>query len=391
MNKKELASMKKEFKIESVMLNIKQIYSVYLKKDNGEVIHNEFSYFDKMEEEKQELYINNFKKMLGGAIDTKLFQLDFEKDETKDNAQEVLCELLENSEEEVDKFKEEADKLVKKIYENCNYDTDIVITFIKGEYWKGNKKLRSEADESIDDYVQALRFTMGSINKIDAAKSALKFDYKAKEFKANSSLEAVINLNNPIEGFMFPNFNGGYEDVNNIIYYTSKAKEINTSFVKDVLSCNVVLTAEDEKDHFVSILNTVADEQITPAIMHDIYEKLYTKSEEDEDEEAAATLDLKELEKVLSESGVETKNSLEAAFEEVVGASNYDFKVRNIVPDFNTKSVKITNSNSNITVMPKDLNTIKQVRNKDGKKYLMIEIEEDVIINGIKVKTEELN
>lgn len=392
MNKKEIASMKKEFKLGSVMLNIKEIYSVYLKKDNGEIIHSEFSYFDKMEEEKQELYLNNFKKVLSGTIDTKLFQLNFENLEgVKENSQEFLCNLLEASEEQIDLFKENADNLVEKIYNNCNYDTDIVITLIKGEYWKAKKKLREEADESIDDYVQALRFTMGSINKIDAPKSALKFDYKAKEFKANSSLESVINLNNPIEGFMFPNFNGGYEDVNNIIYYTSKAKAINTSFVKDVLNCNLVLTAEDEKENFINILNAAADEQITPAIMQEIYEKLYIKSEDEDEEEIAATLDIKDLKRILSESGIESTDNLENAFEEIVGAENYDFKIRNIIPDFNAKSVKITNSTSNITVMPKDLSTIKQVKNKEGKKYLMIEIEEDVVINGVKVKTEELN
>ena len=77
MNKKDLADLRKEFKLNSYMMPIKEIYSVYLKKDNGEIITKELNHFEMMDMEKRELYLNNFKKVLTGTIDAKIFELDF--------------------------------------------------------------------------------------------------------------------------------------------------------------------------------------------------------------------------------------------------------------------------------------------------------------------------
>jgi len=66
-------------------------------------------------------------------------------------------------------------------------------------------------------------------------KRTLKFDYTDNEFKANSALDSVINLNAPLEGFMFPSLSNGYSDYNKVLYYVSKPKELNTSFIENVL------------------------------------------------------------------------------------------------------------------------------------------------------------
>jgi hypothetical protein len=82
MNKKEIADIRKEFKLDSNLMKIQEIYTVYLKKDNVQidfepVIHSEFDYFDRMDMDKKELFLGSFKKVLTGALDTKLFELNF--------------------------------------------------------------------------------------------------------------------------------------------------------------------------------------------------------------------------------------------------------------------------------------------------------------------------
>ena len=89
MNKKELANIRKEFKLDSGMMKIQEIYSVYLKKDNVQIdyepiIHSEFDYFDRMDMDKKELFLGNFKKVLTGAIDTKIFDLEFQNVEEEE-------------------------------------------------------------------------------------------------------------------------------------------------------------------------------------------------------------------------------------------------------------------------------------------------------------------
>jgi len=73
------------------------------------------------------------------------------------------------------------------------------------------------------------------------------------------------------------------------------------------------------------------------------------------------------------------------AFGEMVGDDKFEFKIENILP----KSIKIQNSDTSVTIAPKDLNHIKQVRDKNGNKCLLIRLDEDVLIEGFTLKTEE--
>ncbi|WP_291633937.1 DUF4317 family protein [Clostridium sp.] len=390
MNKKELADIRKEFKLDSGMMKIQEIYSVYLKKDNVQidyepVIHSEFDYFDRMDMDKKDLFLGNFKKILTGALDTKIFELDFQNIEDENNTQNILGNALKATNK--DEIQNYINKLVEKIAANYKYETDIVVTFIKAEYWLGSSHRNMDADESIDEAVQAFNFILSSVNKIDIPKRTLKFDYTDKEFKANSALDSVINLNAPLEGFMFPSLTSGYSDTDKILYYASKPKELNTSFIENVLNCGFKFTAEDEKNCFSDILKSIIGDKIKPELMQDIYVNIHELSEQAE-EGQTPTLGALDVKNILNSCGAEIIFDIETAFEETCG-SKYDFKINNIVPEFNSKSIKITSEIANITVTPKDLNSVKQVRNKDGRRCLLIEIDEDIVIEGFKLETEE--
>ncbi|MDP4087832.1 MAG: DUF4317 family protein [Bacillota bacterium] len=388
MIKKDLSDMRKHMKLESTMLQFHQLYSVYLKKDNLEVVHKDLINFEALESETQELYIKNFKKLLSGALDSKLFELDFIADNNSDNTQGVLHKALEekNNESYIMAF----DEVVNKIAANYKYESDIVITFITGEYWKGAKKRSEAADEAEDDNVFSFRFLMASINKIDHPKKALQFDYVNREFKASSSLDAIINLNSPLDGFMFPCFNNNYSDINHILYYSGRNNEVNSAFIEEVMGCTLKITAEEEKNCFNAIIKGVVGESIKPEVMQAIYERIAEKSEDIEEGEPQVVT-VKDVKSVLEGSGVEVKDieTLEKIYEETIGSTSFDFKVDNILPDLKSKSVKIESEAANISIAPQALGKIKQVRNKYGKKCLLIELDEDIEINGFKIQASE--
>jgi len=392
MNKKDLADLRKEFKVSTYMLSVKEIYSVYLKKDNKAIIMKELNYLDMMDIEKRELYLENFKKVLSGPIDSKIFELDFMTHdpgidaESADNAQSVLYNCLRSGESIV----EYADKLVEKIAENYNYEMDVVINFVKAEYLKGSRNRSEEADEAADDNVQAVEFILCSINKVDAPKKVLKFDYSELTFKPSSAIDVELNLKTPLDGFMFPSIGGDFIDVNKIIYYSSTSKQMNVSLVENVLGCNLKPNAVEEKESFNAILHTVVGGRIKPETMQEIYEKINEKLEfADEEDEAEPTVNMKEITRVFESSGIEKTEMVEAAFEEICGG-DYEFKVKNIIPAFESKSIKIENENTNVTITPRDLSSVRQVIDKKGKKYLLIELTEDVEVNGFKLENEEL-
>jgi hypothetical protein len=323
--------------------------------------------------------------VLTGALDTKIFELDFENIEEDNNTQKLLGSALKASDK--NEIQSYINKLIEKITANYKYETDVVVTFIKAEYWLGSSHRNLDADESIDDAVQAFNFILSSVNKIDIPKRTLKYDYTGKEFKANSALDTVINLNAPLEGFMFPSLSNGYSDINKILYYASKPKELNISFIEKVLNCGLKFTAEDEKNCFGDILKTIIGDKIKTELMQDIYVNIHELAEQAEEGESPI-LGIADIKNILNNCSAEIACDIETAFKETCGI-NYDFKINNIVPEFNSKSIKITSEIANITLTPKDLNSVKQVRNKEGRRCLLIEIDEDIVIEGFKLETEE--
>lgn len=391
MNKQDIAGIRKEFKMDNTMLKIKEIYSVYLKKDGLDTIFSEFNYFERMEDDKQDFYIKNFRKILSGSLDSKLFELDFENIpqdmESSEGAYRLLYETLNTSLK--NEFTEGCNRVVARIAQNYKYDTDVVITFIKAQYFKGSKKRSEEAEEAKDDNTFAFEFMMCSVNKIEPQKKALKFDYEGRQFVPSSSLELVINLNAPLDGFMYPCFTSNASDVNRIMYYSSKLDTINSSFVMNVLECKIGKTAKEEKEDFNVVLKNAVGDKITPENIQTIYEKLSDKLNDENDEGETPVISRVNVKEAIIESGIEPKREIEEVYEETLGDKNYDFKLSNIVPNLNAKSIKIGSENLKIILNPKNLRSIKQVRNSSGNKCLLIELNEEVEIEGLSLKTED--
>jgi len=396
MNKQDLSAIKKELKPDNTMLKVNEIYSVYLKKDEGVVIHSELDYFENFDSEKQEIYLKNFKKILSGSLDTKLFELDFIEKNTENLEDEYNAQSLFGIavKEDKESFTDTADKIVGKVAENYKYDTDVIITFIRAEYFKGSSSRRKkEADIAIDDNVFAFQFMMCSVNKIDPPKQGLQFDFLEMKFKVNSILDGIVNLNTPLDGFMFPCFNNNSVDISKVMYYTAKPKEINMSFVEEILNCEFKKTAEDEKGEFSAILKAMVGETITPSTMQNIYENLSKKLEEDEEEEIdsqAIVVGLKDMKDVLEESGIDNLEGLEEAYKQVLGDTSFDFKVKNIVPDMKTKSMKISTDSMSLAFTPQELKSIRKVKDSQGRICLLIELTDDVDIDGFSLETEEI-
>lgn len=384
MNKKEINKMKKEFKIDSVMLSIKEIYNVYVKKDNYSVICSNLNYLQMLDVEAQELYINNFKKILGGTLDTKLFELQFMAQDNGTQSQITFTDMVNSEDKEL--FIKCCDNIVNKLLENYTYDSDVVMTIIKGEYWSGKNRKKDSTEEETD-IINSLQFIMGSVNKVEPFKKTLMFNYDEKEFKPSSGLDTAINLNAPLDGFMFPSFENGYADVNKVLYYNSKPKDINYKFIENVLNCAMKLTAEEEKTCFTDIIKNAVGESVKPEIIENIYSKLSEAKElcEENEEEIISLSDIKNILKDVEAKDIE---AVDRAFQDSCG-TDYKFNINNILPDYNSKSIKIWNEDISISMSPKNLSGIKQIKSSQGGRRLIIELDDDVVVEGFKLLTEE--
>ncbi|MDR4947963.1 DUF4317 domain-containing protein [Neobacillus cucumis] len=385
MNKKDIANIRKQFKLDNYNLQIREIFNVYVQKESGEIYHQVSQPFQMLEQEAQELFLANFKKVLTGQLDAKLFELKFMRD-VEDSTQMFLFDGLQQ--ETTEDWKEYMLEIVVKMFAATVYEFDTVVTFIRGEYRKPTKKRNAESEEGGDDQVYSNAFILCSLNKTDVPKKALMFDYIEKEFKSYNVFDPIINLDSPLTGFLFPALNDNAADVNHILYYTGKANQPDYKFMEEVLNCEEIITAQEDKDCFDFILKEVIGDQVDSRVISNVYEeidKLVQDSQENEESEIP-TLDSRDIERILTESGVENVESakVEHALKAIVDDEKHEFKASNLVP----KTIKIETKVANILIDPTDLKYVKYI-SFQGKRCLLLEIDDDVVVEGFRLEESE--
>ncbi len=386
MNKKDIANIRTQFKLDNDLMNIREILNVYVKKESGEVYHHICQPFQMLDQEAQKLFLVNFKKVLTGDLDTKLFELKFSRD-VEESAQTVLYEglRLDSTEDWVDNMMQ----MVEKMYAHTVYEFDTMVTFIRGEYRKPTKKRDSESEVGRDDEVYSNEFILCSQNKTDQPKKALLFDYIEKEFKPNNAFDPIINLASPLSGFMFPAFNDNSADVNHILYCAGKVNQPDETFIYEVLNCEGIITAVENKGCFEQILINVVGAEVDTRVISNVYDEIDRMVQENKEnnESESPMLDYRDVERILTVSGVEDVDTakVEHAFKAVVDDEKHEFKASSLIP----KKIKINTSVADVSINPKELNRVKYIMYQ-GKRCLLLEIDEDVILEGFRLESETL-
>lgn len=383
MNKKEISHIRRQFKPDNDYMTIQDIFNVYVQKETGEIYHHESSAFEMLDKETQDLFLENFKKTLTGQVDTKLFTLKFQK-EIEDSTQTVLYDGLYTEDRE--QWQAHMLQIVEKMFMETAYDFDTVVTFVHGEYRKPVKKRDPESEEGGNDYQYANKFILCSLNKTDLPESTFVFDYIGKTFKSSHEVDPVINLNKPLTGFLFPAFHNHASDVNHLLYSAGKANEPDETFIDEVLNCEDMITAAENKDGFELVVQRLAGDKVDANMLSNIYEEINQIVQESEEEEAeeVPNLDYNDVEHILSSSGVEdidtekVKNTLQTIFDD----EQHAFKADTLLP----KKVKIKSEMAKMSIDPQHLKNVKYIT-YEGKRCLLLEIEDDVEIEGFQLES----
>ncbi|MBO1003895.1 DUF4317 domain-containing protein [Pseudogracilibacillus auburnensis] len=384
MNKKDIAAIRRQFKLDNDLLKINDIFNVYIPKESSDIYHQESQPFAMLDREQQELFMTNFKKVLTGKLDVKLFEVKFKRD-TEENSQLILHESLKTK--DVEEWKAHMLRIVEKmVNDDVQYEKDMVVTFIRGEYFNSTKRFSEESEINDRDEVYTNPFILCSLNRTEEPKKSLVFDYIEREFRSNIMVDPIINLTSPVGGFLFPSITDDAADVNRVLYATGKANQPDFHFIENVLSGEDIITAQEDKAVFEEIVKDVVGDEVDTHTLANVYEEINRMIDEEEEEEESPTLNYREVERVLKVSGVEDVETekVEEAFQKIIDDEKYELKASNIVPNYTAKSIKIETPVAKVSISPEGLKYIKRV-NYNGKRCLLIEVEEDTMIEGFKL------
>lgn len=391
LNEKDTAALRRHMKPEQERLKIFDLLNVYVMKETSEIYHRECRPFAMLDLEEQTLFVTTFKKVLTGAFDHKLFELKFRPEPAEgqqEHTQTILYEALQADGSDVwtDRMMQMTDKMLA----DHAFEHDTVISFARGQFWKPVKRREEETEESEREEAHLFRFILCTVNRTEQPPKNLVFDYIGKAFKPSLALDPIVKLSAPEAGFLFPCLTDDASDVNHVLYAAGKPNEPDYRFIEEVLNSQRKATAREDKEMFEEIVRDVAGDALDASTLAGVYGEIRQLIEENEDPEPPM-LDSRDVERILTASGVDgvSLERVEEAFEQAADDPRHELKASNVIPKFTSKSIKINTSIATITISPEHLQHLRQVRYQ-GKRCLLIEVDEDTVIEGFTMKTEPL-
>lgn len=375
MNKKEIAEIKRVF--HPCRTTIVNICGCYINSE-GEKILTKKTKFASLSEEEQFKYFDIFKKSLTGKVEQNLINISFPNNQEFDGGTQNFLMNLRNSALENDNLLEE---LYDKIISSYNFSGNYYITLINATH-----DIMSIAGDGsvLDASTDTYDFVLCAICPVSLAKPALAYN------ACNNNIEDRIRdwvVEKPMHGFLFPAYNDRNTDVHGALYFTKKDKDIQPQFVSELFGTNVPMSAKLQKEAFKDIIEQSLGDNYTFDVFKDIQDLITQKqfSADMDNETQAISFTKKELRGLIEKSGVAVDDlcNFDNVYDKVMKDYSYEqLKAENIV-DTSKSVIKTANISINIKPESIDLVTVQVV---DGKRCIVVPVNDNVIVNGIETK-----
>ena len=372
MNKKEVLEIRKQFSLQNCAIT--RICGCYVDGDKEKKLEFKEAFLSLPEEEEYK-YFDLFKRTLSGTVGKNLLNMSFPlEEEQKGGAQEFLMQLKDSRLTDDMLVSEFYDKVI----ENYDFGEHYLILLIHAAYDVPGKA--SDGMEMYDASDTVYDYILCSICPVSLSKAGLCYNAE------HNSIEDRIRdwiVNDPVNGFLFPAFNDRASDVHSLLYYSKKPEELQEVFLTQVLGCSQVLSAGTQKESFQAMIADILGEDCAYSVIRNIHENLNTLIEENKEEPEPLELGKPEVRRLFSLSGVPEENleNFDREFDETVGAKA-SLLASNIA---STKKFNIKTPDIVINVNP-DRTDLVDVRIVDGRKCLVIPVDDQVEVNGIEVR-----
>lgn len=319
-------------------------------------------------------YFELLRKTLSGTLGKNLLNLDFPlSSEEAGGTQEFLLKLRDSKLKDEELLSEFYDRIISSYEYVGNY----LILIIHDAYDVPGKTTDGLTMEDASDSV--FEYVLCCICPVNLSKPGLSYDAAANEFH-NRIRDWVVEM--PECGFLFPSFNDRASDIHSTLYYSKNPEEPHQEFVTDILGCSLPLTAGSQKETFQTLIEETLGEEADYEVVKSIHENLTEMIEEHKEIPEPLTLDKKQVKTLFEKSGVEEEKleTFDQLYDAAAGETT-SLLVNNVA---NTRSFEVKTPDVVIKVNPEraDLVTAMTV---EGKRCLVIELSDQVEVNGIKV------
>lgn len=371
MNKKEVLEIRKQFTPDRCAIT--RICGCYVDHEKEKKAELKKAFLSLPEEEAFK-YFDILKHTLSGTVGKNLLNLDFPLDaELVGGTQEFLLKLRDSKLTDDLLLEEFYDKVI----ENYNHAENYYIILIHAAYDVPGKS--SDGEELFDASDTVYEHILCSICPVNLTKAGLTYNAET------NSIEDRIRdwlVEAPLNGFLFPAFNDRASDIHSVLYYSKKAEEIQPDFIDNVLGGKMPLTAGDQKNSFQAIICDTLGDNCDYETVRNIHDNICEMLEEAKESPDPVELSKPDVKRLLQRSGVSEEHleNFDEDFEEIVGEQK-TFLASNIV---NTKTFQLETPDVIVKVNPERSDLV-EIREIDGRKCLVVPIDEHLEVNGIEV------
>lgn len=327
--------------------------------------------FYSLPEEDAFKYEEIFRKTLSGAVGKSLLTLDFSIDEEVEDTPHAFLMKLRDSRLDDEPVLDEFFRKVIDAYEYAENYYIILVDMMYDIPGKSSDKLSME-DASNEVYHGLLC----SICPVTLSKPALSY-FANEGVIANRIRDWIVGM--PMHGFLFPAFTERTTDIHATLYFSKKNDALNESFINEIIGVNPPMSSVMQKETFEAVLYDVLRDELTMPVMSALSSNMLDLIAENSQNPEPLVLTKNDMVKLISKSGVSDE-----AVESYEKSADADIEVLadNVV---DTKKFEV--KTPGITVKT-DTDSIEKLETRviDGRKYLLVPIEDDVEVNGMPVK-----
>ena len=372
MNKREIAEIKKQFKKDNNAIT--RICGCYVDAEKQIRTTLKEAFFALSEEEIFKYY-EIFKKTLSGGLGKNLHNLEYSiHHEGEDSPHALLMKL--RAEKLTDD--ETVETFFNSVIEHYEYGENYYIVLIHSSYDVPGKALDNE--ELFDMSEEVYNHILCCICPVKLSEPGLSYN------EATNHIEERHRdwwVQPPMTGFLFPAFHDRSSDIHGLLYFSKKPEELHYEFVESCLGAPSPISFKAQKEAFQEVLSGTLGDECRYEVVRQIHEHLTELSEEHKEDMEPLRLSRPEVKDLLERSGVEPERleQFDHIYDEAAGEHTSI-----LVPAITgTGKFAVKTPDVDIRVKPDRLDLV-ETRMIEGKRCLIIAVEDNVEVNGMSVK-----
>jgi hypothetical protein len=359
--------------------NITRLYGCYVN-ENKEIISQFSQSTGMMPENESDKYFALLRRSLSGTIGKNLIDVTFKISQVQNSEEHKLLMDLRSSQLKDDALLE---TFFRKIIDSVQMEENYLILIGCDSY---DVPFKSKSDTfSRDQSEEVYTYLICVVCPVKQTKANLHYVAQEKLFH-DGAMNQMVSA--PAVGFLFPAFDNRSTNIYNALYYTRDTKVSQEELVAALFNAPIPKPAAEQKKSFEALLTSSLGEECSLDVVQTVHNELCQRIAMHKEAKVAEPLlvSKEDVKEVLSSCGVSEKclSKFSVDYDEAFGFEA-DLHPKNIIDN---KRFELKTPDVVIKVDPARADLI-ETRIIGGVKYIMINADENVEVNGVNIHFEE--